>query len=427
MTETKKKPFLLQTGRLLIFGSVVALLWANFAPHYYHEFLETVLFPGGPLNHGHGITVHYLITDLMMAFFFVIPGKEIREAILPGGPLASPKQALLPTMGTLGGVLGPVGMYFLVAAILGRMAMLSAGWAIPMATDIAFSYMIGLFVFGKKHPAVAFLLTLAIMDDAIGMIVIAVVFTSSIHIWWLVICLAIAITMSLVMRKYLVGHKLERSLGIPAYAWYIVPALISWVGFAMSGVHPSLAFLPVVFCMPHAGTDLGIYTDAERKLTDPLNRMEHALETPAEVILGLFALVSAGVEFTAFGISFWPVVVGLLVGKPVFIWLFSTLASKVLRQKLGFSNRSTFVIGCAASIGFTVSLFMAQLALSGDLLAGAKLGALASIIGILDTYIFAKILKVGRFGNDFQQDGYDGHGKQMHMYVLHDGESQVVA
>ena len=170
--------FVQEYSLLLVFGAFGALLWANINYDSYHHIVDMVLIDNffiGHLHDGHRtLTLHYLINDVLMALFFAIAGKEVWEAIaLKSGSLRG-KKAMTPLIATAGGIIGPAGVYLLGAYLIGKLAILSNGWAIPIATDIAFSYLVGRIIFGAKHPAVGFLLLLAIADDAAGLVILAI-------------------------------------------------------------------------------------------------------------------------------------------------------------------------------------------------------------------------------------------------------------
>ena len=186
---------------LLILGASIALVWANIDAHSYHVVVEYPLWfndlIGVDLHHweelmgpdaeayGHAetakvMTFHYLVNDVLMAFFFAIAAKEVWEAvILKNGSLRG-KKAATPLFATAGGMFGPIAVYLGLAAMLGSTTFdaVANGWAIPTATDIAFSYLVGRLVFGAGHPAVRFLLLLAIADDAAGLIILAIFYPS---------------------------------------------------------------------------------------------------------------------------------------------------------------------------------------------------------------------------------------------------------
>ncbi|HHL71747.1 MAG TPA: sodium:proton antiporter, partial [Bacteroidetes bacterium] len=158
--------FLLENSAFLIIGALLGLAWANIDHESYEHLLELPLFVNnliGVPHDGHKIiTLHFLVNDIFMAFFFAIAGKEIWEATLPGGPLHNPKRAAVPIVAAVGGMVGPALIYLYGAHLIGEYETLANGWAIPCATDIAFSYMIARIVFGAAHPAISFLLLLAI-------------------------------------------------------------------------------------------------------------------------------------------------------------------------------------------------------------------------------------------------------------------------
>ncbi|MBT8408686.1 MAG: Na+/H+ antiporter NhaA, partial [Alphaproteobacteria bacterium] len=178
--------FVTNYSLLLIIGALIALVWANMDPDGYHQFVEFELVHDFIIGHAHygadgqvayrSLTLHYLVNDVLMAFFFAMAAKEVWEAvILKNGSLRG-KKAATPLVATAGGMVGPVAVYLGLAAVLGSDVFdaVANGWAIPTATDIAFSYLVGRVVFGAGHPAVRFLLLLAIADDAAGLVILAV-------------------------------------------------------------------------------------------------------------------------------------------------------------------------------------------------------------------------------------------------------------
>jgi Na+:H+ antiporter, NhaA family len=151
----------------------LALIWANTNAASYHQLLHTSLIPG---TQGDGYSLLHVVNDGLMALFFAMAAKEVWESLLPGGVLSKWKTAATPLMATLGGVVIPAYVYIAECWMTGRWGALGRGWAIPCATDIAFSYLVARIVFGKGHPAIAFLLLLAIADDAAGLLILAVAY-----------------------------------------------------------------------------------------------------------------------------------------------------------------------------------------------------------------------------------------------------------
>ena len=197
----------------------------------------------------------------------------------------------------------------------------SNGWAIPCATDIAFSYLVARIVFGGGHPAIPFLLLLAIVDDALGLIILAVFYPQGEMAIHFMILPIIAIGIGLMMRKK----------GIKSFWPYLLgPGVISWCGFALSGLHPALGLLPIIPTLPHASSDKGLFNWEEMNCHDTLNEFEHWWKNPVEIVLGLFGLLNAGVVMESVGPATTFVLLGLFVGKPIGIWLCGVFASSVL-------------------------------------------------------------------------------------------------
>ena len=408
--------FVLNYSILLIAGAIVALLWANLAHDSYKTFHDMVLIEDFFIGHYHDghrtLTLHYFVNDVLMAFFFAIAAKEVWEAvILKNGSLRG-KKAATPLFATLGGMVGPISVYLGLAAILGpeKYTAVANGWAIPTATDIAFSYLVGRIVFGAGHPAVRFLLLLAIADDAAGLIILAVFYPSGeLAPEWLL--LSVAASLIAYFGFNWLPRRLDRHKEVrPNSTWvrktlgfwpYAVAGALSWYGFQQSGLHPALGLLPVVPTIPHADRAFGIFAEAEQHLTDLLNQIEHALQWPVQIILFFFGLLNAGVEFSSIGDATWLVLLGLIVGKPIGVLFFGWLAAGPMKLGLptGMRTIDLFVIGCVAAIGFTVSLFIATVAFdAGPVQDAAKMGALFSFGAVFLSIIAGRMVKVERQG-----------------------------
>lgn len=410
--------FVTNYSLLLIFGALIALIWANVDASSYHHFVEYELIHDFIIGHAHyneagqveyrSLTLHYLVNDVLMAFFFAIAAKEVWEAvILKNGSLRG-KKAATPLFATAGGMAGPIIVYLGLAAFLGSDVFdaVANGWAIPTATDIAFSYLVGRMVFGAGHPAVRFLLLLAIADDAAGLIILAIFYPSGeLAPEWLLLSLGAAVGVFVLFNwfpRYLDrGDQLRRrsswvrnTLGF----WpYLIAACLSWYGFQESGLHPALGLLPIVPTIPHADRAFGIFSEAEQYLTDLLNHCEHLLKHPVEIILFFFGLMNAGVEFSAIAEPTWLVLAGLIIGKPIGIYLFGWVAAGPMRLGLpqGMRMIDLVVIGFVAAIGFTVSLFIASVAFDpGPVQDAAKMGALFSFAAAILSIIAGIVTRV---------------------------------
>ena len=408
---------------LLIVGALIALVWANIDATSYHHFVEFELIHKSIVGHPHydaagnveyrSLTLHYLVNDVLMAFFFAIAAKEVWEAIILKNGSLRGRKAATPLFATAGGMFGPIAVYLGLAACLGSDVYdaVANGWAIPTATDIAFSYLVGRIVFGAGHPAVRFLLLLAIADDAAGLIILAVFYPAgNLAPVWLLLSLFAAVGVYVFFnwlpRRLDRGDQLRRrstwvreKLGF----WpYLIAACLSWYGFQESGLHPALGLLPIVPTIPHADRAFGIFSEAEQYLTDLLNHCEHILKHPVEVILFFFGLLNAGVEFSAIAEPTWLVLAGLIIGKPIGVLLFGWFAAGPMKLGLpaGMRTIDLFVIGCVAAIGFTVSLFIATVAFEpGPVQDAAKMGALLSFFAAVISIVAGIVTRVEKQPN----------------------------
>ena len=320
------------------------------------------------------------INDGLMAIFFFLIGLEVKREFLEG-ELSSFSQVVLPGMGALGGMLVPAAIY----AWLNRGdAVALDGWAIPVATDIAFALAL-LGVFATRVPVAlkVFLLTLAIFDDLAAIIIIAIFYSGDLSATALVTgaaALVVAIAMNI--------------RGVTRTSAYVLLGIVLWVAVLKSGVHATLAGVLIAFCIP-------IKDAADRS---PLKELEHDLHTPvAFVILPVFAFANAGLTLANLSVSelLHPVtlgvIVGLFVGKPVGILLFVGLA--VLLGMARLPRRVTWLqvtaVSFACGIGFTMSLFIAGLAFehgSGDYFNGDRLGILVgSVLSAIAAFLLLRI------------------------------------
>lgn len=404
--------FVTNYSLLLITGAITALIWANLDHDSYHHFVEFQIWKDGPIGHLHDghreLTLHYLVNDVLMALFFAIAAKEVWEAIILKDGSLRGKKAATPLIATLGGMMGPISVYLGLAMIMGSDTYnaVANGWAIPTATDIAFSYLVGRLVFGAGHPAIRFLLLLAIADDAAGLIILAIFYPSGeLAPEWLGLSFGAAAAVY-ILANWL-PTKLDGTNELRPYSTfmrkklsfipYAIAGCASWYGFMMSGLHPALGLLPVVVTIPHADKAFGFFAEAEQHLHDLLNDIEHALKTPVEIILFFFGLLNAGVVLESIGDATWLVLAGLIIGKPVGIFLFGWIAAKILKLGLPAGMRivDLITIGFVAAIGFTVSLFVATVAFDpGTVQDAAKMGALLSFGAAILAIISGKVLRV---------------------------------
>lgn len=394
MLQTRNLVALMQRYSIfLILGVFSAMIAANIAPHWYEEIVDYHVFGDSAVLFGHAITAHFLINGILMVFFFGVATKEITESILPGGALNPVNKAINPILGTLGGVLGPAGMYLLLAFVFyggtGDFRSVANGWAIPAATDIALAWLVARLVFGQRHPAVNFLLLLAVADDGIGLGIIAVFYPDPdlpVMPAWLLLTAA-GMGVAFAMRR----------LGVSSWVPYIaIAGTLSWIGLIKASIEPALALVPIVPFLPSSvgtpyvpvghGADetdgeivSGGISDAHHS-NSPLESFEHQLKLIVDVGLFFFAFANAGVAFGSIGKVTFIVLLSLIVGKTVGITLFSWIAVRLgFPLPTGMGIKHLAVTGLIAGIGLTVALFVAGKAFTGPPFQDpAKMGAVLS-------------------------------------------------
>ena len=369
-TRSDLARFIFDNSLLLLVGTAAAVVWAN-VDYASYEWIADPL--------------HFIVNEVGMVFFFALAAKEVFEATLPGGSLASPRRALSPLAAAVGGMVAPALIYVALASTRGP-AELIRGWAIPCATDIAFSAMVARMIFPATHPAIPFLLLLAIADDALGLLILAAFYPTG--------SLSVAAPVALMATAVLFALWLRRRRTMSFWPYVMGPGALSWAALHFGGLHPALALVPIVPFMPHSSRDLGLFDPREENRPDTLNRFEHWWAIPVQFVLLLFGFANAGVPFTQIGAGTYYVLAGLLLGKPVGILLFSSgarLAGASLPP--GLRTADLLIVGVVASIGFTVSLFFATAAFPvGAALSETKMGALLSFIAAPLAFGVARIV-----------------------------------
>ena len=371
----------------LILGVFAGLLVGNLDHHLYERLVDFHPLGSQTSVLGHPVTAHFLINGVFMVFFFGIATKEITDSVLPGGVLNPIRTAINPLMGTLGGVIGPALLYLLLTYIFygqsGNFAEVANGWGIPTATDIALAWLVARLVFGNGHPAVNFLLLLAVADDGIGLGIIAVFYADPelpVRPMWLLLVVG-AMAAAWGMRR----------LNVRSWAPYIaVAGLMSWVGLLQASIEPALALVPVVPFLPTSGAEGeeevpaldtgGVPEHMASHPQSPLEQFEHHLKLSVDLGLFFFAFVNAGVTFGAINTVTVIVLASLIVGKTMGITLFSMVGMWVgFPLPNGMGVRHLAVAGLIAGIGLTVALFVAGKAFTGPpFQEPAKMGAVLS-------------------------------------------------
>jgi len=364
-------------GILLLIAAITAMIIANspLAELYDALLSTTVAVQVGTLAINKPLLLW--VNDGLMAIFFFLIGMEIKREFVEG-ELSSPAQIVLPGLAAVGGMVVPAGIY---AWLNWTDPVALDGWAIPVATDIAFALAL-LSVFGSRVPLPLkiFLLTLAIFDDLAAIVIIALFYSGDLSVEAMGIG-AIALIIAACMNRF----------GVTRTSSYVLLGIVLWVAVLKSGVHATLAGVLIAFFIPMRDGQGG----------SPLRALEHDLHGPvAFVILPAFAFANAGISFA--GVSMVDlthpvtlgVMAGLVVGKPIGILLFVGLATSLGLAQLPPGVRWPHVLGvaCACGIGFTMSLFIAGLAFehsSGEALAyfvGDRLGIVG---GSLLSAVFA--------------------------------------
>jgi NhaA family Na+:H+ antiporter len=405
------------SGIVLLAVTVLALIWANSPWSAAYEALWHLPVRFGFGAHDWEVTLHFIVNDGLMTVFFLVVGLEIRRE-LHDGALADARRAIIPVMAALGGVVAPALIYL---ALSGNEE-LRRGWAVPTATDIAFAVGV-LTVLGKRvpHPVRVLLLALAVIDDVIAILVIAFFYSSGIDLVGLGIAGA-GVLIVLIWQR----------LGARSAFSYVLPGAVLWLGLLRSGVHPTLAGVILGLLTPAvipttrerllamaaraleevrervAGTvheprllapPVRQLKAAQRELLPPVERVEMALHPwVAFGIMPLFAFANAGVrldnlDFThsATTLVTMAIAAALVLGKPLGILLSTWLTVRTGLGALGpgLSWRGVLQVGALGGIGFTMSIFLANLAFPDpELLGAAKFAVLvgssvAGVVGLL--------------------------------------------
>ena len=415
-------------GILLMVIVLLAMLVANspWSEAYLNFWDKRVYLQVGDFNlfnhHGHPMTLMTFINDVLMTIFFFSVGLEIKREILVG-ELSSFRQALLPIIAACGGMLLPVIIYYMITK--GTQA--ENGLAIPMATDIAFSLGV-LCLFGKRVPISLkiFLTAFAVVDDIGGILVIALFYTSHLDPTWLIYA-------GTALSVLCAGNR----MGVHNHWFYIVVGFVLWYCFLQSGIHATIAGVVAAFTVPatphlHTGkyinyikqnieefpgntckkdiilnkeqiNALKCIESASDRVISPLQSLEDNLHALVNyVVIPLFAFANAGIVLTSeyggqleIGILTWAVTIGLIIGKFAGIYLFTwiTIKSRLSTLVNGMTWSNLAGISLLGGIGFTVSLFIANLSFGNDaeMLGQAKLGvlfgtAIAGILGYIVLY-----------------------------------------
>lgn len=353
-------------GAALLLAAIVALIWANAGTGAGYESLweHELTVDLGRISQT--LDVRGWVNDGLMTLFFFLVGLEIKRELVTG-ELSDRKKATLPVAAALGGVAAPAIIYSVITIGSG----FERGWAIPMATDIAFA--VGALALVSRFVPSGirvFLLALAIVDDIIAIAVIALFYAGRVSVAWLLSACAV-IALTALVRSFEIKHELL----------FIASLVASWALLLRSGIHATLAGVAVAMLVP--AREVG-----GREILRSLERYLHPWV--AFLVVPLFALANAGVALDPGAIRFavdqavtWGVVAGLLIGKPLGITAGAAIAVKLRLAQLpgGVRWRQMIGVGMLGGIGFTVALILANLSFdSPEVLAATKVGILAASV-----------------------------------------------
>jgi Na+:H+ antiporter, NhaA family len=373
-------------GVLLLLAAVVALVWSNSFAYESYETLWHTEFGLGLGAASLSMSLGHWVNDGLMVVFFLLVGLEIKRELLVG-ELDTVQRALLPATAALAGAVLPA-LIFL--AIVGPGSDAARGWGVPMATDIAFALGV-LALAGRRVPGTLriFVTALAIVDDLLAILIIAIFYSSNISV--------VALAAAAVLVALLIAAN---RAGVRSLVVYGALGFALWLAVLESGVHATVAGVLLALTIP-GPKRLGEHRDDQQR-NAPLVRLEHLLEKPvAFAIVPLFALANAGVHIEGVFLDLLaqPIVIGivcgLIVGKQVGITVSSlaVLRTKVAHLPPGVAMRHVYAASWVCGIGFTMSLFIAQLAYQdAEHLAQAKVGILcASVIAGLVGFVVLNV------------------------------------
>jgi Na+:H+ antiporter, NhaA family len=366
--------FVLEHYLWLPLGGLIGLLWANAAAESYFGFAHELSFP---------------VNEIGMALFFALITQEIVEEMMPHGALHTWRRWMLPVVAAGGGAAGSVSVYLTYVALKYE-PVLNQGWVVAGAFDIAFAYFVVKSIF-RRHPAVTFLLVMAIATNLVGMIVVGLRYQPVTMRPGGTVLMAAALGLATILRRFEV-HRF--------WPYLLACGPLSWWALYLDGFHPALALVPIVPFLPHKPRSVQGFEDTADEPPSSPRHFEHNWNYAVQAVLFVFGLVNAGVLLHRYGTGTWALLAAALAGRPAGI-----LAAVGLAVSLGVPLpprlhwRDLLVVALAASSGFTFALFAAvALYPAGPILAELTLGAVLSGVGVIAAFATARVLKVGRFG-----------------------------
>jgi Na+:H+ antiporter, NhaA family len=394
-------PFMQRFAISLCSGMALATLWVNLAPASYYDMIEwrmsdltwiTPLFPNPP-----SLTPLNLVAEALIPLFMFLIGKELWEAIVLERGGLSGQAAILPLAGALGAALGAVVMWQVLAIWIDPNAqtLLRTGWPMPIGGDVVLVYLFGRLTFTRTSNALRLLLLVMIALDMMGLILLGLTHPNGglLRLAWLLLPAAAALIL-----WYLYGRPSQRALDglagserarrLATRLWpYVVAGVVSYAGVIAAGLPGALGLLPIIPAIAHASRSFGLFAEAEELLTDPLNRLAHALIWPITWILFIFGLTRGGIDLAAFAPPTIIVLAAYWVGKPLGFLAATALALRWGGAKLPQDCTPAALVRVALllGIGFTVPVLALDTGLDGGEVAeAARLGLVGSLaMGII--------------------------------------------
>lgn len=364
----------------LVLGLSLGFLFANFNNELYEEILHfplfSIIFWGQTAQIG---VTPELLSELAITFLFSIAMIEVRKALLPGGNLYPISKAWNPILGTLGGVLIPIlvflgGAWYLVT-YQGMPTETFRGFASASATDIALAAIGARIIFGKEHPVSSYLLTAAILDDLIGLVIILIFYQEA----------AFNPIGLLYIGGAILGSLLLKRLNYQDWWLYLLPfGILSWYGFQIANLEADLCLLPIVLCMtpPKVGDDVGERNPSA--IPTSMTKYEDTFTEPTEVLLFMFGFAQGGIVLSDSSVGWVTLLVlsSLLIGKFIGVFVFAKVGDLLLGAKLpeGIATKELLAICCFMGVGTTVATFIISSAWQGQYEYLANQGKLGAIL-----------------------------------------------
>ena len=384
-------PFIRHFALALLLGTVLATFWVNLSPDSYYDAIEWRMLdlplPDWIAGSSSSLTLMGVTSDLLMAFFLFFLGKELWEAnMLERGSLRG-RRGAMPLMATLGGMIGAVVVWVMLAAMFetAEEASFGTGWAVPLGSDVVLGYLVGRMVFGAGSPALHVLLLRTIGTDIAGLLLLGFAYPDQpLRLIWLALPLLASLGVWALFARHAHVGASEQHRQRALHLWpYAIAGALSWIGVAASGLPPALGLLPVIPAIPHADRAFGLFAEAEEFLHDPLNRAAHLLVKPLIAILFLFGLTRGGIDLLAFSPTTLVTLGAMWIGKPLGIILGGLILAPMLGFPMpaGLRGRDIVIIAGIAGIGFTIPVLALDSALpGGGMQEAARLGLGISLL-----------------------------------------------